>query len=206
MSTKFHPMTDGQTERVNEIIEAYLRPCLNKEQDHWTDLLPRAEHAYNLNNSVTSATRMTPIYVNYGRHPKTLNPQRTEVMKSHRSRLCTLDQRSIRKRQNSAGSCQKTNVRKHRLQTHTPTGLQNQRPRHALHMTHINEKAISEAGPQIPRPLSNRQSHLAHRGRTDTTTKIENTSFIPCIRTRTIHTQKPPGTQFHQSPLGSERH
>ena len=78
MSASFYPQTDGQTERVNQVIEAYLRPYLNKEQDDWTDLLPMAEHAYN--NSVTSATSMTPFYANYGRHPETLNPLRTEVM------------------------------------------------------------------------------------------------------------------------------
>ena len=37
-----------------------------------------AEHAYN--NSVTSATGMIPFYANYGRHPESQNPQRTEVM------------------------------------------------------------------------------------------------------------------------------
>ena len=78
MSTSFHPQTDGQTERVNQVIEAYLRPYLNQKQDDWTDLLPMAEHAYN--NSATSATGMTPFYANYGRHPESLNPQRTEVM------------------------------------------------------------------------------------------------------------------------------
>ena len=54
MSTTFHPKTDGQTERVNQVIEAYLRPYINREQDDWVDLLPMAEHAYN--NSVTSVT------------------------------------------------------------------------------------------------------------------------------------------------------
>ena len=78
MSTAFNPQTDGQTERVNQVIEAYLRPLLNGEQDDWVDLLPMAKHAYN--NSITSATGMTPFYANYGRHPESQNPQRTEVM------------------------------------------------------------------------------------------------------------------------------
>ena len=78
MSTTFHPQTDGQTERVNQVIEPYLRPFLNGEQDHWVDVLPMAEHAYN--NSVTSGTGMTPVYTNYGRHPESQNPQRMEVM------------------------------------------------------------------------------------------------------------------------------
>ena len=78
MSTSFHPQTDGQTERVNKVIEAYLHPYLNQEQDDWTDLLPMADHAYN--SSTTSATGMTHFYANYGTHPESLNPQRTEVM------------------------------------------------------------------------------------------------------------------------------
>ena len=78
MSTAFHPQTNRQTERVNQVIEAYLRPYINQEQSDCVDLLPIAEHAYN--NSVTSATGMTPFYANYGRHPKLQNPQRTEVM------------------------------------------------------------------------------------------------------------------------------
>ena len=78
MSTAFHPQTDGQTERVNQVIEAYLRPYINQEQDDWVNLLPMAKHAYN--NSVTSATGMTPFYANYGRRPESQNLQRTEVM------------------------------------------------------------------------------------------------------------------------------
>ena len=78
LSTAFHPQTDGQTERVNQVIEVYLRPFLNQEQDDWVDLLPMAKHAYS--NSITSATGMTPFYANYGRHPELQNPPRTEVM------------------------------------------------------------------------------------------------------------------------------
>jgi hypothetical protein len=71
MSTSFHPQTDGQTERVNQTIEAYLRSFINYEQDDWVDLMPTAEFAYN--NSVTTATGISPFYANYGFHPATTN-------------------------------------------------------------------------------------------------------------------------------------
>jgi len=43
MSTAFHPKTDGQTERLNQTIEAYLRAFVGKEQNYWVRLLPMAE-------------------------------------------------------------------------------------------------------------------------------------------------------------------
>jgi len=43
MSMAFHPQTDGQTERLNQTIEAYLRAFVSKEQDDWVRLLPMAE-------------------------------------------------------------------------------------------------------------------------------------------------------------------
>jgi len=71
MSTAFHPQTDGQTKRLNQTIEAYLRSFVNHEQDDWVNLLPLAEFAYN--NSVTTATGMSPFYANYGFHPTAAN-------------------------------------------------------------------------------------------------------------------------------------
>lgn len=69
LSTAFHPQTDGQTERLNQEIEAYLRAFCTYEQDNWFDLLPMCEYAYN--NSVTSATKLSPFYANYGYNPRT---------------------------------------------------------------------------------------------------------------------------------------
>src|SRR5258705_5543108 len=58
-STSYHPQTDGQTERVNQEIEAYLRGFMSHQQDDWADWLPLAEFAYN--NKVHTATHRTPF-------------------------------------------------------------------------------------------------------------------------------------------------
>jgi hypothetical protein len=78
MSTAFHPQTDGQTERLNQTIEAYLRSFVNYEQNDWVSLLPMAEFAYN--NSVTTATGLSPFYANYGFHPTATNPTAVEIL------------------------------------------------------------------------------------------------------------------------------
>jgi hypothetical protein len=47
LSTAFHPRTDGQSERMNQWIETYLRSFVNGRQDNWSTLLPIAEFAHN---------------------------------------------------------------------------------------------------------------------------------------------------------------
>ena len=42
-STAFHPQTDGQTERVNSILEQYLCTYATYQQDNWVTLLPFAQ-------------------------------------------------------------------------------------------------------------------------------------------------------------------
>jgi len=78
MSTAFHPQTDGQTERLNQTIEAYLRTFVSREQDDWVRLLPMAEFAYN--NSITVGNGMSPFYANYGFHPVAMDPASTEPL------------------------------------------------------------------------------------------------------------------------------
>ena len=68
LSTAYHPETDGQTERVNQILEQYLRVYVNYQQDDWVSLLPLAEFAYN--NTPHSATQLSPFFANKGYHPK----------------------------------------------------------------------------------------------------------------------------------------
>jgi len=78
MSTAFHPQTDGQTERLNQTIETYLRTFVGKEQKDWVRLLPMAEFAYN--NSVTAGNGMSLFYANYGFHPMAMDPASTEPL------------------------------------------------------------------------------------------------------------------------------
>jgi Reverse transcriptase (RNA-dependent DNA polymerase)/RNase H-like domain found in reverse transcriptase/Integrase zinc binding domain/Chromo (CHRromatin Organisation MOdifier) domain/Integrase core domain/Retroviral aspartyl protease len=68
LSTAFHPQSDGQTERVNQVLEQYLRIYCNYQQDDWTALLPLAEFTYN--NTQHSSTETSPFYANYGYHPR----------------------------------------------------------------------------------------------------------------------------------------
>jgi len=68
-STAFHPETDGQTERVNRVLEDYLRHFVDPAQTNWPNLLPTAEFAYN--NSFHEAIQTTPFRLNYGIDPLT---------------------------------------------------------------------------------------------------------------------------------------
>ncbi|MBW0556661.1 hypothetical protein O181_096376 [Austropuccinia psidii MF-1] len=67
LSTAFHPETDGQTERVNQILEQYLWIYVSYHQDDWHTFLPLAEFAYN--NAEHSSTKQSPFFTLYGRNP-----------------------------------------------------------------------------------------------------------------------------------------
>jgi transposase InsO family protein len=69
-STSHHPQSDGQTERVNQTLEQYLRVYCDYQQNDWHELLPLAEFVYN--NSQNASTRMSPFFANYGYHPRIL--------------------------------------------------------------------------------------------------------------------------------------
>lgn len=69
LSTAYHPQTDGQTERVNQVLEQFLRVYCDFKQDDWSTLLPHAEFCYN--NTSHSSTGTSPFYLAYGYHPRT---------------------------------------------------------------------------------------------------------------------------------------
>ena len=67
MSTAHHPQTDGQTERLNRVVEETLRHYVNARQDDWDNLLPCVEFA--INNTFQESIQTTPFFLNYGYHP-----------------------------------------------------------------------------------------------------------------------------------------
>lgn len=67
-STAYHPQTDGQTERVNQVLEHYLRVYSNYEQDNWSSLLTSAEVVYN--NATHSTLNISPFQACLGWQPK----------------------------------------------------------------------------------------------------------------------------------------
>jgi len=50
-STSFHSQSDGQTERVNALLELYLRHYVSANQKDWAKLLDVAQFLYNLQRS-----------------------------------------------------------------------------------------------------------------------------------------------------------
>ena len=69
MSTPYHPETDGQTERLNRILEEMLRHYVAPHQDDWNTYLPACEFA--INNATHDSTGFSPFFLTYGYHPLT---------------------------------------------------------------------------------------------------------------------------------------
>ena len=79
LSTAYHPQTDGQTERLNQTLEQYLRCYVNYKQDNWVSLLPLAQFAYN--SATTETTKVSPFYANYGLEPQAYHtPKESQIL------------------------------------------------------------------------------------------------------------------------------
>jgi hypothetical protein len=63
-SSTYHTQTDGQTERVNQILEDMLRACALQYGRSWDKSLPYAEFSYN--KSYQESLKMAPFEMLYG--------------------------------------------------------------------------------------------------------------------------------------------
>lgn len=64
LSTAYHPETDGATERMNQVVEQFLRAYCSFTQDDWGLLCCSAQLA--INNRPASATGMSPFFLMHG--------------------------------------------------------------------------------------------------------------------------------------------
>jgi transposase InsO family protein len=58
-SSAHHPQTDGQTERINQILEDMLRACVIQYDKNWDNCLALAE--FSNNNSYQSSLKNSPF-------------------------------------------------------------------------------------------------------------------------------------------------
>lgn len=67
MSSSYHPQTDGQTERLNQCVEAYLRCDVHACPAKWSQWLPQAQHWYN--TAFHTTLSKSPYEVLFARKP-----------------------------------------------------------------------------------------------------------------------------------------
>jgi hypothetical protein len=79
ISTAFHPQTDGQTERMNAVLEGFLRMFVDFDQENWADLLDLAEFAWG--SSPSPATKVSPFEAN----GKTIKPFQLARLQNYKS-------------------------------------------------------------------------------------------------------------------------
>ena len=78
LSTAYHPQTDGQSERLMQEIEIYLRAFIDYRQEDWARWLPIAEFAHNVKPH--SATGKSPFEILQGFNPQfTISNKITDI-------------------------------------------------------------------------------------------------------------------------------
>ena len=88
LSTAYHPQTDGETERVNQELETYLRLFTSNKPKEWSKLLPMAEFAHN--STTHSVTQRTPFSLMMGYEPRAYPPLGKTFLPNLESRLSNL--------------------------------------------------------------------------------------------------------------------
>jgi transposase InsO family protein len=70
ISSAYHPQSDGQTERLNQCVEAFLRCTVHSCPKLWSKWIALAEYWYNI--AFQSAIGRTPFEALHGQQPRHL--------------------------------------------------------------------------------------------------------------------------------------
>ena len=90
LSIAYHPQTDGETERVNQEIETYLRLFCQGQPDKWSHLVPMVEFAHN--SATHSSTQNSPFSLILGYEPCAYPKIGQTFLPSLEDQLTLLDQ------------------------------------------------------------------------------------------------------------------
>ena len=101
-STAFHPQTDGQTERMNNVVEDMLRHYASPDQKNWDLFLSLAE--FSMNNCFKSSIQCTPFQLVYGKNPATPASQHLTQIRELNS-TATVKARQMHERLEGAKQC-----------------------------------------------------------------------------------------------------
>ncbi|KAI5115483.1 hypothetical protein M0805_008817 [Coniferiporia weirii] len=83
LSTAYHPQTDGQTERTNQEVEAYLCIYCGTSPHSWADSLTNLEFSHNIQTH--SVTKTSPFNIILGYDPIPIPPEfEIEAIVSHK--------------------------------------------------------------------------------------------------------------------------
>jgi len=89
LSTTYHPQTDGESERVNQELETYIRIFCQDQPTKWADLLPMAEFSHN--STTHSITNQTLFSLMMGFEPRAYPPIGKMFFPTLNKRLKLLD-------------------------------------------------------------------------------------------------------------------
>jgi hypothetical protein len=99
-SSAYHPQTDGQTERINQVLEDMLRACVLRYDKNWDKCLSLTEFSYN--NSYQTSLKMAPFEALYGRRCRTpLSWSQTSERKIFGPDLVTKAEKKVKTIQNN---------------------------------------------------------------------------------------------------------
>ncbi|KAI5120859.1 hypothetical protein M0805_008232 [Coniferiporia weirii] len=193
LSTAYHPQTDGQTERTNQEVEAYLQIYCGTSPHTWTDSLTDLEFSHNIQTHLV--TKTLPFNIILGYDPIPIPPviEDTDIPSlSLRLRLLS----SIRKEVLTAHDLARTHMAQHGARGFKPFKLGDKVWLEATNLHFPNRSCKLAPKQEGPFPIIQVLSPLNYRLKLPPAWKIHPVFHASLLSAYTeTNTHRPPFTQ-----------